>query len=77
MEMVRRTLGKEKILIGGIDQLTVLPGTDDQIVEEVRKKFTGYGIDGGYIMSASDHFFHLDRDRLELYANAAKECVYQ
>jgi len=77
MEMVRRTLGKEKILIGGIDQLTVLPGTDDQIVEEVRKKFAGYGIDGGYIMSASDHFFHLDRDRLELYANAAKECVYQ
>lgn len=76
IEMVREVLGSKKVLIGGIDQLTVLPGSDETIRGEVFRKFSGYGCNGGYIMSASDHFFNLEPDRLRTYAKAAKECTY-
>lgn len=76
MKFVRKELGSKKILIGGIDQLTVLPDSEEAIRKEVFKKFEGYGIDGGYIMSASDHFFDLPIEKLRSYSAAAKECTY-
>jgi hypothetical protein len=38
--------------------------------------FEKVGADGGYIMSASDHFFETPVENLRAFANAAKECVY-
>ncbi len=64
-------------LIGGMDQVNILTnGTKQQICDEVRRLFDVFGKGGGYIMSASDHFFTTPRENLEAYAQAAKECVY-
>ena len=41
-----------------------------------RWAYEGFGRDGGYIMSASDHFFDVPPENLRTYADAAKECVY-
>jgi hypothetical protein len=34
------------------------------------------GYEGGYICSASDHFFETPVENLVIMADAAKECVY-
>jgi len=76
MLSVKKTLGSAKVLIGGIDQLTILPSSEEAIRKEVFDKFEGYGTGGGYIMSASDHFFDLPASQLQIYSDAAKECTY-
>jgi uroporphyrinogen-III decarboxylase len=75
--LVKRELGKDLALIGGLDQINILTsGTPSQVQEEVHKLFKAYGPNGGYIMSACDHFFHAPVENLKAYAKAAKECVY-
>jgi len=76
-EKVRKAFGGKLGMIGGMDQMHVLTaGSKDQIRSEVRRLFEGFGEDGGYIMSASDHFFDTPVENLRIYAEAAKECVY-
>ncbi len=73
---------KEKIagrlaLIGGLDQFNVLTtGTKAGIRGMVHKLFEKVGGEGGYILSASDHFFDTPPENLRAYAEAARECVY-
>lgn len=64
-------------LIGGMDQINLLEkGTKQQIEEEVRKLFECYGRDGGYIMSACDHFFTAPPENLKIFAQAAGNYKY-
>jgi len=64
-------------LIGGLDQHSVLTdGTPDQIRAMVRKLFETVGAGGGYVCSLSDHFFETPPEKLRVYAEAARECVY-
>ncbi|MEG2596510.1 MAG: uroporphyrinogen decarboxylase family protein, partial [Ruthenibacterium sp.] len=64
-------------LIGGMDQFNVLQnGTKEQIQNEVNRLFQLYGKDGGYIMSACDHFFCVPKENLKYYAQAAQQCSY-
>lgn len=64
-------------LIGGMDQFNVLEqGTADQIEREVFRLFELFGQNGGYILSASDHFFNAPPDNLKAFAQAAKACTY-
>ncbi len=64
-------------MIGGMDQMTFLTrGTPERIREEVYRLFEGFGRNGGYIMSACDHFFEAPVENLRAYAQTAKECVY-
>ncbi|MEN6311443.1 MAG: uroporphyrinogen decarboxylase family protein, partial [Acidobacteriota bacterium] len=64
-------------LIGGLDQFNVLTaGTPDQIRAMVFKLFEKVGADGGYILSASDHFFDTPPENIRVYADAARACVY-
>lgn len=64
-------------MIGGMDQANILTaGTEGEIRSEVRRLFKGFGEDGGYIMSACDHFFDTPVENLRIYADAARECVY-
>lgn len=64
-------------MVGGLDQFAILTdGTEEEIRKEVKRLFEGYGRNGGYIMCASDHFFHTPKENLIAYANAARECVY-
>lgn len=69
--------GGKLAMIGGVDQFNILTsGTEKDIRNEVNRLFEGFGRNGGYIMSASDHFFHAPKENLIAYAKAAKECVY-
>ncbi len=76
-EKVRQVFTGKVAMIGGMDQFHILTsGAKEQIKAEVRRLFEGFGRDGCYIMSASDHFFDAPVESLLVYAQAAKECVY-
>ncbi len=64
-------------LIGGMDQFNILGnGTQGEIAREVERLFGLYGQNGGYICSASDHFFDVPAENLRHFAGAAALCRY-
>jgi hypothetical protein len=64
-------------MIGGMDQINILgDGNKSRIEEEVYRLFDVFGSSGGYICSASDHFFNVTSENLECFAQAAKACRY-
>lgn len=74
---VREAFGGKIAMIGGLDQFHILTdGTAEQIRAETHRLFEGYGRDGGYICSASDHFFETPPENLRAFAEAGRECVY-
>lgn len=74
---VKDVLGSKVALIGGVDQGNILTdGTPKKVAEEVRACFETYGRGGGYICSASDHFFHAPVENLRALADAGRECRY-
>ncbi|MHC4461470.1 MAG: uroporphyrinogen decarboxylase family protein [Planctomycetota bacterium] len=76
-EKLRQVYSQKVAMIGGMDQFNVLTfGTKEQIEAEVRRLFEGFGKDGGYILSASDHFFETPVENLITFAEAAKQCLY-
>jgi uroporphyrinogen-III decarboxylase len=76
-QKVREAYAGKVAMIGGMDQFHVLTnGTKEQIRAEVQRLFEGFGRDGGYILSASDHFFDTPPDNLRTFAEAAKGCRY-
>jgi hypothetical protein len=76
-EKVRHVYGGKLAMIGGMDQMNILTvGTKAQIRAEVRRLFEGFGKDGGYILSAADHFFDTPIENLRSFAEAAQECTY-
>jgi len=75
--IVMEALGGKVSLVGGMDQINILgEGTPAAIRAEVHRLFEGFGMQGGFILSACDHFFHVEREKLMAYSDAAKECVY-
>jgi hypothetical protein len=42
----------------------------------VHALFDTYGAGGGYICSASDHFFHAPVENLKALGEAGRECMY-
>ncbi len=76
-DKVRRAFGGKVAMIGGMDQFNVITdGTEQDIRTEVQRLFEGFGPDGGYILSMSDHFFDAPVENLKVYADAARECAY-
>lgn len=74
---VKQTLGRRVALIGGIDQGRLdKASAPEAIRDEVVACFESFGAGGGYICSASDHFFHAPPENLKALADAARECVY-
>lgn len=74
---VKEMLGSRVALIGGVDQGELLRhGTPAQIGAEVRGLFESFGQAGGYICSASDHFFDVPVENLRCLARASAECAY-
>ncbi len=73
----KRKVGNRIACIGGVDQFNVLTdGSPSLIRDKTHELFEKVGMDGGYICSASDHFFETPVDKLMAFADAAKECVY-
>jgi uroporphyrinogen decarboxylase len=74
---VREKFAGRLAMIGGMDQFNILgQGTAAEIRKEVHRLFEGFGKDGSYICSASDHFFEMPTQNLETFAASAKECSY-
>ncbi|HSW46227.1 MAG TPA: uroporphyrinogen decarboxylase family protein, partial [Phycisphaerae bacterium] len=74
---VREKFAGKVAVIGGMDQFNIVTdGTPEQIRAEVRRLFEGFGRDGGYILSMSDHFFETPPQKLKMYTDAARECTY-
>ncbi len=74
---VKDVLGGKVALIGGIDQGRLEEPVDpDSIGQEVVECFQTFGAGGGYICSASDHFFHAPPENLRALAEAARQCIY-
>jgi hypothetical protein len=77
LDEVRQAFAGKVAMIGGMDQFNILTrGTKAEIGAEVFRLFRGFGRDGGYILSASDHFFDAPVENLRAYAEAAWECAY-
>jgi uroporphyrinogen decarboxylase len=73
----KRKIGRRLALIGGLDQHSVLTtGTPEDIRRAVRKLFETVGAGGGYVCSASDHFFETPVGNLAAFAASARDCVY-
>jgi uroporphyrinogen-III decarboxylase len=76
-EKVRAVFGGKVAMIGGMDQFNVLTsGTKAEIRAETQRLVEGFGAEGGYVCSASDHFFETPVENLKAFAEAAKECIY-
>lgn len=76
-EKVYSTLHQTVGLIGGMDQFHILEtGTREEIESEVNRLFESFGKDGGYILSACDHFFEVPPQNLIYFAEAAKKITY-
>ena len=74
---VRAAFHGRLAMIGGMDQFRILgEGSAAEIQQEVRRLFEGFGPDGGYICSASDHFFEVPVENLKTFAAAGRECLY-
>lgn len=64
-------------LIGGVDQFNVVSeGSPQQIRQTVHRLFETVGAKGGYICSLSDHFFDTPAEKLHIFSEAARECLY-
>lgn len=75
--LVFETLHPHVGLIGGMDQFHILEEKGEaEIVAEVERLFGIFGQDGGYILSACDHFFHVPLKNLKAFARAAREYRY-
>ncbi len=74
---MKARIGDRVALIGGLDQNSALEvGTPEEVRAHVFDLFEAFGSGGGYIMSPSDHFFHVPPENLEAYGRAARECTY-
>ena len=73
----KRRIGSKVCMIGGFDQFHFFTGcTPAQTRAEVRRCFDEAGGNGGYILSASDHFFEAEPGLIEAYADEASKCRY-
>ena len=73
----KEKIGNRVSMIGGLDQFNVLSeGPVEYIRQKVHELFEKVGYEGGYICSASDHFFDAPVENLKAFAKAAKECRY-
>jgi len=73
----KKKIGNRLALIGGMDQFSVLTDSSDgNIRNMVFRLFEEVGFEGGYILSCTDHFFHTPVHKLQVFADAARECVY-
>lgn len=73
----KKKIGNRLGLIGGLDQFSILSeGSPEVIRQKTIELFEKVGYEGGYICSASDHFFEAPVANLAAFAEAARECKY-
>jgi len=77
LEAVKKRVGDKVALIGGFDQYNGFENASPEDTRRhVRHCFETAGMNGGYIMNPSDHFFEAPIENLEAYADEARKCVY-
>jgi uroporphyrinogen decarboxylase len=74
----KKRIGDKVCMIGGFDQFHFFNDcTAEKTRAEVRRCFDEAGAEGGYILSASDHFFQAESMLVRAYAEEAVKCSYQ
>ena len=73
----KKRIGKKVCMIGGFDQFHYFVGcSQGETRAVVRKCFKEAGVNGGYILSPSDHFFDADLKLIRAFADEAKKYIY-
>lgn len=54
-EELKKEFGNQVVFHGGIDIQYAMPGTVEQVKEEVKKRINAYAPGGGYILASSNH----------------------
>ncbi len=73
----KKRIGNRVCMIGGVDQFHFFVGcSPEQTRSEVRRCFEAAGEGGGYILSASDHFFEAQPELLHAFVDEARKCIY-
>jgi uroporphyrinogen-III decarboxylase len=73
----KKRIGNKVCMIGGFDQFHFFNDCSEEAVrKEVRRCFNEAGLDGGYIISPSDHFFDAELNLIEAFADEARKCTY-
>jgi uroporphyrinogen-III decarboxylase len=77
LEEAKQRIGDKVCMIGGFDQFHFFTGCSEESTRrEVRRCFEAAGINGGFILSPSDHFFEADLKLISAFADEARKCVY-
>jgi uroporphyrinogen decarboxylase len=73
----KQRIGDRVCIIGGFDQFHYLKGCSaEETRNAVRTCFEQAGVNGGYILATSDHFFDAEVDLIKTYADEACRCTY-
>ncbi|MBS6194180.1 MAG: hypothetical protein KH828_01185 [Clostridiales bacterium] len=73
----KQRIGERVCMIGGFDQFHYYTGcTEEATRRKVRECFEEAGAGGGFILSASDHFFDADPKLIKAFADEAAKCIY-
>lgn len=73
----RRRIGGRVCMIGGFDQNRFFrDATPQETRAAVRRCFEEAGLDGGYILAPSDHFFEAKDELMQAFSDEARRCAY-
>jgi len=73
----KRRIGDKVCMIGGFDQFHYFIGCSPKETRAaVRKCFEEAGVNGGYILAPSDHFFDADLELIKAFVDEAHKCIY-
>lgn len=77
LDEAKQRIGDKVCMIGGFDQFHFFTGCSEADTrKEVRRCFKAAGMNGGFILSPSDHFFEVDLKLIKAFADEAKQCIY-
>jgi uroporphyrinogen decarboxylase len=78
LPVIKEKLGGKMSFIGGFDQNHLFVGASEEETRAgVRKCFREIGMDGGYIISPSDHFFDAEDRLLYAFVDEAHKQIYK
>jgi len=73
-----RRIGSRVCFIGGVDQNEYFQNaTPEEVKTMVRDCFEACGLEGGFIISPSDHFFDAKPELITAFAEEAARCTYK
>jgi uroporphyrinogen-III decarboxylase len=77
LKIAKEKIGDRVCMIGGFNQFHFFQNCSPQDTrDEVRRCFEAAGMNGGYILAPSDHFFDADLELIRAFSEEARNCYY-